>query len=116
MGDVFNPQASTGRIGRDEGGKYQVGNIWEGSHLAKQTAKQVSKPAVQAKEETENINTRELTEISTIKAEVQYTISLVKKIDQGQRRPIEYMKSKVKILEIGMIDNPSLEEWSEEID
>ena len=53
MGDVFNPQASTGRIGRDEGGKYQVGNIWEGSHLAKHIAKQDSKLAVQAKEETE---------------------------------------------------------------
>ena len=34
MGDVLNPQASNGIIGRDEGGKYQVGNIWEGTHLA----------------------------------------------------------------------------------
>ena len=52
-----------------------------------------------------------MTETSEIKAEVQSVIALVKKIDQGQRRPIETLKNEVDILKRVMIDAPYLEQW-----
>ena len=57
-----------------------------------------------------------MTETSEIKAEVQSVIALVKKIDQGQRRPIETLKNEVDILKRVMIDAPYLEQWSEDMD
>ena len=35
-------------------------------------------------------------------------------MDQGQRQPIKYLKSEVKILKRGMIDTPCLEQCSED--
>ena len=40
---------------------------------------------------------------------------MVKKIDQGQKRPSKSLKSEVKILKRGGIDAPRLEQWSEDI-
>ena len=57
-----------------------------------------------------------LTETSAIKLELKSTITLVKKINQGQRRPIESLKSKLKSLKRGMIYAPRLEHWSEDMD
>ena len=42
IGDVLNIQDSIWRGGRDEGGKYQVGTIWEGIRLKKNIASQGS--------------------------------------------------------------------------
>ena len=72
--------------------------------------------ALQAKEDTEKVKVIALTETSAIKDEVQSTIALVKNIDQGQRRPIESLKSGVESLKRGMIDALCLEQWSEEMD
>ena len=44
------------------------------------------------------------------------TTALVKKIDQGQRQPIETLKNEVDILKRVMIDAPCLDHWSEEMD
>ena len=57
-----------------------------------------------------------MTETAAIKSEVQTTIALIKKIDQGQRSTIESLKSEVKILKRGVIDAPHLERWSEYTD
>ena len=81
MVDVLNIQASIGRGGRDEGDKDQVGTIWEGIRLTKHIAKQGSKLSLKAKEVMDKLKSISLTETAAIKAEVQSTISLVKKID-----------------------------------
>ena len=51
----------------------------------------------------------DLTETAAIKAEANYTIELVKKIDQGQRRPTETLKNEVENLNRGMIDAPYID-------
>ena len=56
----------------------------------------------------DKVKGRALTETSAIKAEIQSTFALVNKMDQGQRRPIESLKSEVKILKRKMIDEPCL--------
>ena len=57
-----------------------------------------------------------MTETSSINYEVQYVISLVKKIDQGHRRPIETLDNEVEILKIFMIYATRLDQWLEEMD
>ena len=59
----------------------------------------------------DKVKARALTEKAEIKSEVQPTIALIKMIDQGQIRPIEYMKSEVKTMKRGMIEAPRLEQW-----
>ena len=56
----------------------------------------------------DKVNSRALTETASIEAEVRFTITLVKKLDQGHRRPIESLKSEVESLMLGMIDAPCL--------
>ena len=85
-------QASIGRGGRDKGGEYKVGTIWEEIFLAKQIDKQGSKISPKAKEDMNKVKAIALTETATIKAELKSTIALLKKIDQGQRRPTESLK------------------------
>ena len=67
-------------------------------------------------EDMDKVNSRALTEMSAINAEVQYTIALVKKVYQVQRRPIETPKDEVEILNRGMIEYPCLNKWSEDMD
>ena len=102
--------------GRDAGVKYQVGIIWEGIHIAKHIVKQGSKVALQAKEDMDKVKSRALIETTARKAEAQSAIALVKKIYQGQIRPIKNLKNEVEILKRVMIDDPRLEQWSEDID
>ena len=64
----------------------------------------------------EKVKSRVLTETSEIKAEIQSTTALVKKIDQGQRQPIETLKNEVEILKRGMIEAPHLDQWLEDMD
>ena len=116
MGDVLNLQASIGRGGRYGGDEYQLENIWKGIRLANHIAKQGSNLSLQAKEDMDKVKARAFTEISAIKAEVQYTISLVKKIDHFQRWLVESLDSEVGTLKIGMIDAPRLDQWSEDMD
>ena len=40
----------------------------------------------------DKVNSRALTETAAIKAELKYTTDLIKKIDQGHRRPIYPLK------------------------
>ena len=75
-------------IGVSDLASFEVGTTWEGVSLSKHIVKQGLKVALQAKEEMEKFKSRALTEIAVIKAEVQSTIALVKKIDQDQIRPI----------------------------
>ena len=103
MGDVLDLQASIGRSGKDERGKYKVVTIWEGIRLAKHITKQGSKVVLQAKEDMDKVKDKALTETSVRNAEFQSTIALVKKIDQGQRRMIKTLKSEVESLKRGMI-------------
>ena len=70
MGDTLNFQDSNGREGRDEGGEDQVQTILEGIRLAEHISKQVSKLAVQAKEEMDKVKSRALKETSAIKSKV----------------------------------------------
>ena len=93
MGDVSNIQALIGRGGRIEGVEDQVGTIWEGIHLEKHISRQGSMLELQTKEEIDKVKARALKETALIKGELQYTIVLVKKMDQGQRWPIESLKS-----------------------
>ena len=116
MGNVLDLQKSIGRGGRDVGGKYQVVTIWEGIRLAKHIIKKVLKVVLQANEDMDKVKSRDLTETSTIKAEVQSIIALVKKKYQGQRRVIKTLTSEVKRLKIGIIDAPRLYQWSEDMD
>ena len=83
MGDMLNLQASIGRGGRDEGGKDKVGNIWEGIHLSKHIARKGLTLSIQSKEDMDKVKAISLTETSAIKLEIQSTIILVKKINQG---------------------------------
>ena len=71
---------------------------------------------LQAKQEIDKVKAKSLKKTIAIKAELQYTIDLVNNMYQGQRRPIEYLRSEVKIQKRGMIDAPSLERWSEDTD
>ena len=71
---------------------------------------------IQEKEEMDTVKSRAFTETAVIKEELKSTIVLVKNMDQGHRWPIEYLKSEVKIMKIGMIDTPCLERWSEYMD
>ena len=91
MRDVLKIHASIERGGRDDGGKNQVGTIWEGMRLAKKIARQCSKISLQANEDMDKVKSRTLMKTAAIKAEVQSKILLVNKIDKGQRRPIESM-------------------------
>ena len=93
MGDVLKIQYSIGRGIRYKGGEYQVENIWEGIRLAKHTASQGLIISPKAKEDMDKVKSRTLIKTSAIKAELQSTIVLVKKMDQGQRWPIESLKS-----------------------
>ena len=43
-------------------------------------------------------------------------IALVKNMDRGQRRSIEYLKIEVNILKRGMKYSPHLERWLEDMD
>ena len=115
MGDVLNLQASIGIISRDEGGKYQVGTIWEGIRLSKHIIRQVLTISLQAKEEMDKVNARALKETATIKDKLQSTIALVKNKDQGQRRRIKSIKSEVESLNRRMIEAPCLEQWSKDM-
>ena len=54
-------------------------------------------------------------ETAEIKAEVQSAISLVNKIDQGERWTIKTFTNEVEILKRVMIEAPPLEQWSEDI-
>ena len=81
-----------------------MGKIWEGICLAKHIANQVSKVALQAKEDMDKVKYRPLGKTAEIKAEDQFAIALVKKIDQGQRQSIENLTNEVKILKRVMID------------
>ena len=73
-------------------GKYRVGTIGECIRLSKHTARKGSTLALKAKEERDKVNSRALTEKAAIKAELQYSIALVKKTDQGQIGPTESLK------------------------
>ena len=64
----------------------------------------------------DKVKARALTETAAIKAEVQSTNALVKKIDQRNRRPIESLKIEFKSLNRGMIEALHLKHWSEDID
>ena len=92
IGKVLNIQASIGRRDRDKEGKYQVGTIWEGICLAKHIDRQGLTLSLQAKEDMDKVKARAFTETAAIKSKLQYKIDLVKKIDQGQRWPIESLK------------------------
>ena len=104
MGAVLDLQASIGRSGKDERGKYKVVTIWEGIRLAKHITKQGSKVVLQAKEDMDKVKSRPLGKTAEVKAEVQSAIALVKKIDQGQRQSIENLTNEVKILKRVMIE------------
>ena len=56
-----------------------------------------------------------LTETASIETELQYTIALIKNMYHGQIGPIKSLKSEVGGLKIGMIDDPRLEQWSEDM-
>ena len=88
MGYALNLQASIGRGGRDEGGEYEVGNIWEGIHLSKHIARKGLTLSIQSKEEMDKVKAISLTEIAAINSKLQYTIALVNNIDKGQRQLI----------------------------
>ena len=64
----------------------------------------------------DKVKSRALADTAAINAEFQSVIALVKKIDQGQRRPIENLKNEVESLKRVMIDAPCLEKCSEDID
>ena len=64
----------------------------------------------------DKVNSRALTETTEIKVEVQSTIAFVKKIDQGQRLPIETPKNEVESLKRGMKYAPCIEQCSEDMD
>ena len=63
----------------------------------------------------DRIKTTDLTDTAEIKAEVQFTIALAKEIYQGQRWPIENLQNEVEILKRGMIDDPRIDQWSEDM-
>ena len=62
------------------------------------------------------VKARSLINTGVIKEELQYLVSMVTNMDQGQRLPTGSVKSEVKILNIGMIDALCLEMWSEDMD
>ena len=72
--------------------------------------------ALQDKEVMDKINYRALSYKYVIKAEIQTTMSTVKKINQYQRRPMESLKKKVESIRTGMLNITSLEQWSEDMD
>ena len=67
--------------------------------------------ALQAKEEMDKVKSRALTETDAINTELQYTVAFVRRTDKGQRRPIKSLKNEAKILKIGIIDAPNMEQW-----
>ena len=64
----------------------------------------------------DKVKARAMMETATIKVELQSKISLVRNMDQGQRRPIKSLKSEGKIFKRGMIGAPYLERWLEDMD
>ena len=61
----------------------------------------------------DKIKYRALSEIAGIRAELQTTISMVNKINQYQRIPINSLKKEVESIRKLMNNTPSLEQWSE---
>ena len=60
--------------------------------MENQISRPVSSLVFQSKEGIDNIKSRYLSETAFIKAELQRTMEMVKKIDQDQRRPMESLK------------------------
>ena len=71
---------------------------------------------LQDKEGIDKMNYRALSYIPSIKAELQRTMATVKKINQYQRRPMEFLKKQVESIITGMFNITSLEQWSEDMD
>ena len=92
IGDILNLQATIGRGERDEKIEDSVGIICEGIRMEKHITIQNSLLYIQAKEGMYKINYRDLSETAVIKAELQSTMDMVKKIDQYQRRPMQSLK------------------------
>ena len=64
----------------------------------------------------DKVKSRALADTAAINAEFQSVIALVKKIDQGQRRPIENLKNEVESLKRVMIDAPHTEQCLEDME
>ena len=56
----------------------------------------------------EKINSRDLTETGVIKSEIQITITMMNKIDQDQKGPLESLKKEVKSIRTKIINTPRI--------
>ena len=116
MGDVLNLQVKIGRGWKDEGFEDKFGTICEGIHMENHIIRQGSTLMLQANDGIDKVKAIDLNKTEVIKAEIQTTIELVNNMYQGQRRPIEYLNNEVGIMIRGMINAPSLKQWSEDMD
>ena len=60
----------------------------------------------------EKIRCRALLETAVIRDDLQSTITMAKKINQDNKRPMEYLNKVVEIIRTGIINIPILEHWS----
>ena len=115
-GDVLKLQAKIGRDERSEEIEDQVGTIWEGIIMEKHISIQGTSLDIHAKERIGKIKSGCISETSIIKVDLQTTISMVKKIYKDKIRPMYSPKKEVESIRTGIINTPSLEQWSEYMD
>ena len=88
MGDILNHQDTIGRDDRDEEIEGSVGTICGGIRMEKHISIQSASLNLKTKEGMNRIKYRYLSEKAVIKADLQNTTAMVKKINQDQRRPM----------------------------
>ena len=64
----------------------------------------------------DKINSRALSKTAVIKYDIQTTMYMVKYINQDQISPMESLKKEVESIITVILNTPSLEQWSEDID
>ena len=116
MGDVLNMQDTIVRGRIDKEREDRVETIWEGIRMAKHISRQGDLLNLQSKEGIDKIKYKFLSEKIVIKADLQITMNMVKNIDQDQKLLMEYRKKEVESIIIVIINTPSLEQWSEDMD
>ena len=84
--------------------------------MAKQLVKQVSSFSQQEKEWVENIKMRMLTETFFIKADLNRTGERMGHMEYAQKLPLYSLKREFTELNQGMLNNSSLQQWSEDMD
>ena len=116
MGDVLNMQDTIVRGRIDKEREDRVETIWEGIRMAKHISRQGDLLNLQSKEGIDKIKYKFLSEKIVIKADLQITMNMVKNIDQDQKLLMEYRKKEVESIIIVIINTPSLEQGSEDMD